>query len=409
MYQGIFGSEPRISFDCPSGDCTWAPFESMGICNTCVDVTVLTNDTRSCEDGGHASWNPGNPLQSRTCHYETPLGYRVDGQAVNWNFMNTFEQYHTLWNSTTYWQTWPRSQGQSKPENGIATVAALKFAEYDDTVVGGHEVWLESAHECTISWCAMDFDATKAQNGHLREEPSSAPLIFLDKAPCHSNISAENSSLPLMSFSNSGDTISSFLIPGYKAEDLPDLNCTYKSGAALQRFWKDPKAFWVNAQDNQNILDAIGAMFTTTFESKSRPGDDPARAMFRVKSFPETMDRVARSMTNSIRTGPNQTEVHGTVLVAEQHIQVSWPWMILPGTLVSLSVIFLIVTMILATRECDGWKSSALPSFYHGISEWGSSESHPVSVDEMTCSAKSIYVRLGADEDGRTRLIRTNS
>jgi hypothetical protein len=130
--------------------------------------------------------------------------------------------------------------------------------------------------------------------------------------------------------------------------------------------------------------------------------------MFRAESFPAIMDRVALSMTNSIRTGPNQTEVHGSVLVAEQHIEVRWPWMILPAALVLLSVVFLIVSMILATRRCAGWKSSALPSFYHGFSDLDTSESQPGDIDEMERSARSTYARLGTDENGRTRLIQTN-
>jgi hypothetical protein len=399
-----------MPYDCPSGDCTWKPFESIGICNTCVDVTAATNDTRICEDGGHASWEPGNPLMRRTCHYETPLGYEVNGQAANWEFMGNFEQYHTLWNSTTYWSTWPRSFGESAPDDGIATVAALKFVEYDDTVVASPEVWLESAHECTISWCAKDFDATRSENGHLNDDSRSTPLVFLDETPCHSNFTDKDSKIPLVSFSTTGDNITSYLIPGYKPDDMPDLNCTYKNGATLRRFWGDSKAFWVNHQDNKNILDALGAMFTTTFESRSRPGDDPARAMFRAESFPAIMDRVALSMTNSIRTGPNQTEVHGSVLVAEQHIEVRWPWMILPAALVLLSVVFLIVSMILATRRCAGWKSSALPSFYHGFSnsELDTSESQPGDIDDMERSARRIYARLGTDDNGRTRLIQTN-
>jgi hypothetical protein len=147
-------------------------------------------------------------------------------------------------------------------------------------------------------------------------------------------------------------------------------------------------------------------MFTTTFESISRPGDDPARAMFRAESFPDLMDHVASSMTNSIRTGPNRTDVYGTVEVSEQHIMVRWPWMILPAVLVLLSVIFLVVTMVLSTQRSPGWKSSALPSFYHGLNAWELSEHYQGDIEEMQRSAKGIYARLGIDEEGRARLIR---
>jgi hypothetical protein len=114
-------------------------------------------------------------------------------------------------------------------------------------------------------------------------------------------------------------------------------------------------------------------------------------------------------MTNSIRTGPNATEVYGTVEVSEQHIKVRWPWMILPAALVSLSVIFLIATMVMGSRRCAGWKSSALPSFYHGFAAWEVSERYHGDIEEMERSAKSIYARLGTDEEGRTRLMRRDA
>lgn len=346
---------------------------------------------------------------TRTCHYETPLGYRVDGQAANWNFGTDYEQHHTLWNSTTYWEAWPRSVGQSRPNEGIASIAALKFVEYDDTVIARPEVWLESAHECTISWCALDFDATQSTNGHLQDESQSTALVVLDKL-CPSNDFEASEMASLMPFSSTGDDVTSFLIPGLKTDDLPEIDCAQaKNGSLLERFWDNSKAFWVNAQDQRNIVNAVGAMFTTTFESISRPGDDPARAMFRARSFPDIMDHVASSMTNSIRTGPNATEVYGTVEVSEQHIKVRWPWMILPAGLVLLSVIFLVVTMVLGSRRCAGWKSSALPSFYHGSAAWEVSEQYRGDIEGMERSAKSIHARLRTDEEGRTRLMKTDA
>jgi hypothetical protein len=298
---------------------------------------------------------------------------------------------------------------QSKPNEGIAIIAALKFVEYDDTVIGRPEVWLESARECTISWCALDFDSTQSRNGHLRDESQSTPLVILDKL-CPANDTEQDELQALMPFSSTGDDVTSFLIPGFKADDLPEIDCAQAmNGSLLERSWADPKAFWVNAQDQRNIVNAIGAMFTTTFESISRPGDDSARAMFRAKSFPDIMDHVASSMTNSIRTGPNATEVYGTVEVSEQHIKVRWAWMILPAALVLLSVIFLTATMVLGSRKCAGWKSSALPSFYHGFAAWEVSERYHGDIEEMERSAKGIYARLGTDEEGRTRMMRRDA
>jgi len=197
-----------------------------------------------------------------------------------------------------------------------------------------------------------------------------------------------------------------FLIAGYKHEDLPSFDCTWEAGASFRRLWTDPEAFWVNLQDGINIENAINSILTTSFETISKPGDDSARALFRADSFPHTMDRIARSMTNSIRTGPNQTEAHGSVQVAEQHIHVRWLWMIMPASLVLLSVGFLATSMACTIRQPRVWKSSALPSLYHGLSGWDDMELCKASVTDMRQAARNMWADLRNNEDGNLKLVR---
>jgi protein-tyrosine-phosphatase len=82
--------------------------------------------------------------------------------------------------------------------------------------------------------------------------------------------------------------------------------------------------------------------------------------------------------------------------------------MILPAALVLLSVIFMIVTMVLASRRFAGWKSSALPNFYHGFTAWDVPEPYRGDIEDMQRSAREIYARLATDEEGRARLMRTD-
>jgi hypothetical protein len=85
-----------MPFDCPSGSCAWESYKSLGICNSCVDVTTATNATRVCEDGEHAPWNE-TKIQNCTCQYETPSEYRISGGAVNWYFTASRYYRHSSW------------------------------------------------------------------------------------------------------------------------------------------------------------------------------------------------------------------------------------------------------------------------------------------------------------------------
>ena len=357
-----------------------------------------------CEDGDPPPWD-NSTIVNRTCAYETPSGYRVSGKAMNWNFMRQYQQYHTLWNSTTYWDTLNR-KNSTHPDPGIATIAALKWLEYDDQAIAKPEIWLESAHECKLTWCAKEYGNTYAANGTLTDEPTRiSGLQLMDSAPCKIN-DTSNSTFSYFDFSATGNNITKYVIAGYKDGEVPFLPCNRTNGDLYDKLLDDPKAFWVNQQDDINLGSAIGAIFTTTFETLSRPGDDPARALYRSNNLTQLMEDLARSMTNQIRIGPNQTDAHGIVQRPEQHIHVRWEWMILPVALVVSSIAFLIVSM---TYESSGnravWKSSALPSLYHGLSGSEASQVASGNLEDMERRAKGMQAILRENADGSLKLM----
>jgi hypothetical protein len=406
MYKGIFGSYDPMTFDCPSGNCKWGTFESIGICNKCIDVTAQTNASMWCENG-LAPWD-NSTLINRTCSYETPSGYRLKGNARNWDYNRRFEKHHTLWNSTTYWDNFNRTN-YTQPDPGLATIAALKWVEYDDTVVSKPEIWLESAYECRLTWCAKEYNNTHAASGTLTDDPTkNSRLYSMESAECKFNATA-NSTLGPMAFSASGNNISKFVIPAYKDGDVPFPLC-WTDGEGYEELMGDPKAFWLNGQDNSNVRQAIDAIFTTTFESISRAGDDPGRALYRTNNFTQSMENLARSLTNRIRMGPNKTDIHGIVQLAEQHIHVHWEWMILPISLVLFSMSFLAVSMTYRTAGSRGvWKSSALPSLYHGLPGWEASQVMSTNLEDMERRAKGMSAILSEDLDGSLKLIRSKN
>ncbi|KAF2146994.1 uncharacterized protein K452DRAFT_330335 [Aplosporella prunicola CBS 121167] len=103
----------------------------------------------------------------------------------------------------------------------------------------------------------------------------------------------------------------------------------------------------------------------------------------------EMVSNITESITNHIRTGPNTTTVNGAVYYLETYVVIRWYWLILPGFLVVLSLIFFILTVLLDTkRNTPPWKSSLVPLLFYGLQ--GCEEWEPISQDP-----KSIYEAAG--------------
>lgn len=51
---------------------------------------------------------------------------------------------------------------------------------------------------------------------------------------------------------------------------------------------------------------------------------------------PKTLDNVAESLTNAIRSGPQTLDHYGTVFQTEVYMRVDWQWLIYPVVLLFL-------------------------------------------------------------------------
>ncbi len=61
FYSGIYGlGGPLLDFSCPSSNCTWDTFTSLGLCSTCRNVTASTRIIKSAYAVGNTQfWTPG--------------------------------------------------------------------------------------------------------------------------------------------------------------------------------------------------------------------------------------------------------------------------------------------------------------------------------------------------------------
>ncbi|CAN9085811.1 unnamed protein product [Alternaria alternata] len=84
------------------------------------------------------------------------------------------------------------------------------------------------------------------------------------------------------------------------------------------------------------------------------------------------MQRMARTMTNVIRSDTNSNElVVGIAQALETYVAVHWAWLTFPLVMLCLSIIFLVATMLKTSSsnhdDVGIWKTSAMPTLMYGL------------------------------------------
>lgn len=83
------------------------------------------------------------------------------------------------------------------------------------------------------------------------------------------------------------------------------------------------------------------------------------------------MERLSTALTNMLRSSESADMITGTAYSVETYVRVQWAWLIFPFALLTLSLVFLVATMI-KTRGAAGenpgvWKTSAMPTLIYSL------------------------------------------
>jgi len=117
-----------------------------------------------------------------------------------------------------------------------------------------------------------------------------------------------------------------------------------------------------------------------------------------------TLDKIAESLTNRMRSSVTSSNVTGTVHNVVVHIEVVWPWLIYPVALSICTATVLGATMWLAhSSDKMIWKSSSLALLFHGLDEVSTKE-RLLEISVMETVAESVWAKLSRDEEGNAKL-----
>ncbi|KAK4621977.1 hypothetical protein CLAFUW4_07546 [Fulvia fulva] len=110
------------------------------------------------------------------------------------------------------------------------------------------------------------------------------------------------------------------------------------------------------------------------------------------------MEDLARSMASEIRQGDCARTVFGTVHAQAPSITVQWVWILLPVSMITLCLIFLITTMKFSEDNSKAiWKPSTLATLFHGLEVVPYDDSGHLTISQMRLAASVKHVQLEED------------
>ncbi|KAE8160024.1 hypothetical protein BDV40DRAFT_271561 [Aspergillus tamarii] len=315
IYTGIFqdqsASSPSVMTTCPTGNCTFVPYQSLGFCSRCANITDQLT------------------LNKTSLGFSTIETY--DYKLSNGLSFSTSQTGMYLMNSTN---GLPLLQIDAKDLPLIMNFTAISASGYGVPPQ-------VSATECALYFCIDTYEAT-VKDGKFNERITSSATS--------TNLTADS---VLENFSLTPDTC---YVNGTQRDDKSE--CTYSVNAFS-------RLAMVNSLTP--LLNGTGQLFMS-----NRPywSTDTAKALYGVQGnltdISTVFTSLATSLTTHARNNVCKASVKGMTWTVESFVSVRWLWMILPIALVGMTIIFLIVTMI-KTRNQYIWKSSPLALLFSDL------------------------------------------
>lgn len=403
---------------CPSGNCTWEPYQSLGWCSKCQDATsyarivnctilddridegINDNSTNCLVDFGHGLKPKvlgGFLVSSRP----GPVGMRGYSPWVSYNRSSyATELVWPLYALTGYDRINTTRLGVYNPYLVLGHVTSKLC---NGTVSSG--ICISSAQECVLSACETSLMSSVSNGTSITVKTSTnfgSMSIPTRQTPTYTEYCWERQA----NASVASNTTQSGKMP----------NITTSGNCGRGRL-----LFWDMYDELTNVLvDRLSGNWSQTFEIPVQGGtvyliDEPAASSdtmryMKTNGLPEVLEGVAASLTEfGLRANSSYTTtLEGEVWNTESYVSVSWHWLILPIVLVAGSVLLLTVASFHTYRcKLRLWKSSILPLLYRSLDR-DLLDDQPVLRDAgaMATAAETASVKLvGTSRRDRTVLV----
>jgi len=377
-----FGKSPaglQSPVSCPTQNCTFEPFDTVGVCSACADIRELLVFTCLEEN---AKWYPSTTAEYSNSPYGdapvwpnvTSCGYFLNSTMPRDDLFGPrlMSGFNIFANGTTdetlLMRTLPMVSFWSTESfwGGSLRFKEVRDPLFDFLIVGTSSGYAgvqrndtPEAYECMLRWCVKSITPL-FRDGQFFETISSE----------HYNDT--NVAYPWIL------DVSSDL--GVRREDVriqpPNGSTVFSidNRTVLSTFagWQDTVPFYLTKS-------RIDAPPIHRFSSQGAKSDPYTRQMeFNPwlesrGSVPAFVADLATAMTNVVRLSKSSERVAGSLIVHESFVRTRWEWVSLPLMLLLLTLYLLVATILQQLENTGGgigtWKTSGLATLLHGLDE----------------------------------------
>jgi hypothetical protein len=371
------------AFNCPAGNCTWPEYESLAICNSCVDITDKL-ERHATNIGLYGLLATDNPALAVTFEGNTafrlPNGLFIENDN-GWVYNEDIDKGA---NDGVYGAVMMTTLGTSNASETVSMqdldtlIWAMSMIRVTEDPTNSSAAWPDlphSAMECALHYCINSYsaavkDGTLQENATKVQDAVRAPdswqpqdnLLEPLRDEIRSSIAFHNywsgflrSDLSLTSpANNTRYNISQAAVNGVGAY----FNRTFAAG--LEGF---------DVSDDNTTEWHLNGFYLTTGQVQFSPST--VQVLFSAEDLNDTFTSLATSMSNALRSGSDASfngadrDLVGEKGVLTTFYEIQWPWISLHCASLLLGVLFFVLTLA-RNRSAPAWKSSSLAVMARG-------------------------------------------
>jgi hypothetical protein len=370
------GTRPDVPLACPTSSCTWPEYDTLAVCSSCQEVSHLLDVSYLCMNTT-IDWStqwvgttndsilPTGTVCGTFLNATTEKPILLTGYVANSTFNMSDE--------VLLMRTVPLTDFETKMplyKHGTLSYKDIRYPLLDALIASvphgyGSTPNYESptVHECMLSWCVQTLKSTY-EWGRYTEETTST--LFETPMP--------EDPWPWYTFDTA---LGPFIVYTHDfAFDLADFDDHFANKRTVYTIDNTTTANVMNVFDD--IFPAFYTQLPTGDRSlrfKNYPGLAPIiREMefnpwLAPNNVTEHMERLAKSVTNVMRSSDSKLMVEGEAYSMKSFISVTWEWLIFPFALLLLTIAFLGSTMVKTSKDTSTgvWKTSTMPTLMYGL------------------------------------------
>ena len=437
---GIFNPGTQVSFNCPSGNCTFSDlYHSVGYCGSCNDTTNSLLTTREIVPGGISYTNISLPGHWKNYPGLTST-FWVPPETALLNGTDTSNGNGTVYSSNTAYLLMDyQNSGTvvvSQVSNSISTSCSNSNEIHwgcEHSTVGAFG-GIGAAY-CGIVPCVKSYRAS-VTGGRLSEAVVSTNNLWIwdtiNHIPGYDGLrgTINIDCLPPETYARLSQL--EFKLEANGWFSTPNLT-TNDTNYLTQNFWVPSldttrnisipascvyMTDYLTDQGIQQFLEtylngtvgiAAGNSYVYDYAGPAQLLNIYNNSNIRFEDLNSTFTNISDSLTQHIRQQGVQnfsSPAYGAVLHEQTCVHVRWAWLAYPAVLVVLTLIFL-PAMIFMTRRGEtknhDWKSEPLALIFHRLEDETITTTEAgmlVKRRDMQDTAKQIHVRLGRKANG---------